>query len=143
METDSLHATHHRKVQDLPILRKRVTLDINLYEFDRVDPDCIITSFTETFENFLNRYSYMTERSVDLMTTIAIETSCESCARILKSMNIKTVDDLAYKKRHTYGTMIVDEETHRPVAILDGRDGVALKARIFFTGYPHFCVILL
>ena len=153
MESSSLHATHHRKVQDLPIYGKRVMLDINLYEFNCVNPKCSITSFTETFENFLNNYSYMTERLVDLMTTLALETSCESCARILKSMNIKTsgdtvirtlikryekqpepecgsaigVDDFAYKKRHTYGTIIVDEETHKTVAILDGRDGVTLK----------------
>ena len=65
-------------------------LDINLYEFNCVNPQCSVTSFTETFEDFLNNYSYMTERLVDLMTTLAIETSCESCARILKSMNIKT-----------------------------------------------------
>lgn len=31
------------------------------------------------------------------------------------------------KKRHTYGTIIVDEHTHIPVAILEGRDGAALK----------------
>lgn len=37
------------------------------------------------------------------------------------------VDDFAFKKRFTYGTIIVDEETHRPVAILDGRDGSSLK----------------
>ena len=95
----------------------------------------------------------MKERLVALMTTLALKTSCESCARILKSMNIKTsgdtvirtlikryekqseaecgsaigIDDFAYKKRHTYGTIIVDEETHKPVAVLDGRDGVTLK----------------
>ena len=95
----------------------------------------------------------MTERLIDLMTTLAIETSCESCARILKSMNVKTsgdtvirtlikryekqpaaecgsvigVDDFSYKKRHTYGTVIVDEETHRPIAVLEGRDDLALK----------------
>lgn len=151
--TSSVHATHHRKVQDLPILGKRVMLDINLYEFNCNNPECMITSFTETFENFLNNYGYMTERLVDLMTKIAIETSCESCARILQSMNIKTsgdtvirtlikryekqpaiecgsaigVDDFAYKKRHTYGTIIVDEKTHKPVAILEGRDGITLK----------------
>ena len=33
------------------------------------------------------------------------------------------MDDFAFKKRHTYGTIIVDEATHKPVAILDGRDG--------------------
>jgi len=151
--TSRVHATHHRKVQDLPILGKRVMLDINLYEFNCNNSECMITSFTETFENFLNNYSYMTERLVDLMTKIAIETSCESCARILQSMNIKTsgdtvirtlikryekqpamecgsaigVDDFAYKKRHTYGTIIVDEKTHKPVAVLEGRDGITLK----------------
>ena len=152
-ESSSMHATHHRKVQDLPIYGKRVILDIDLYEFNCVNPECSIISFTETFENFLNNYSHMTERLADLMTTLALETSCEGCARILKSMNIKTsgdtvirtlikryekqaepecgsaigVDDFSYKKRHTYGTIIVDEETHKPVAVLDGRDGAALK----------------
>lgn len=34
------------------------------------------------------------------------------------------IDDLAYKKRHTYGTIIVDEETHNPITLLDGKDGI-------------------
>ena len=91
--TSKLHATHHRKVQDLPIYGKRTMLDINLYEFDCLNPDCSVTSFTETFDGFLNSYSTMTERLVDLMITLALETSCEGCARILKSMNIKTSGD--------------------------------------------------
>ena len=37
------------------------------------------------------------------------------------------VDDFAFKKRHTYGTIIVDEDSHMPVAVLEGRDGSALK----------------
>ena len=41
--------------------------------------------------------------------------------------NIVGVDDFAFKKRHTYGTIIVDQSTHKPVAILDGRDGNSLK----------------
>lgn len=153
LPSSSLHATHHRKVQDLPILGKRVMLDINIYEYNCTNADCVVQSFTETFDNFLNNYSYMTERLVDLMTMLAIETSCESCSRILKSMNIKAsgdtvirtlikryekqqpmecgsaigVDDFAYKKRKTYGTIIVDEEKHMPIAILEGRDGSTLK----------------
>ena len=37
------------------------------------------------------------------------------------------MDDVSFKKRHTYGTIIVDEETHQPIASLDGRDGSELK----------------
>lgn len=128
-------------------------LDINLYEFDCTNPECSVTFFTETFEEFLNNYSTMTERLVVLMITLALETSCEGCARILNSMNVKIsgdtvirtlikryetqespicgsfvgIDDFAYKKRHTYGTVIVDGETHQPIAVLDGRNGETLK----------------
>lgn len=31
-----------------------------------------------------------------------------------------------YKKRHTYGTIIVNEKTHEPVRLLDGRNGDTL-----------------
>ena len=37
------------------------------------------------------------------------------------------VDDFAYKKRHTYGTIIVNEENHEPIALLDGRNGDTTK----------------
>jgi len=37
------------------------------------------------------------------------------------------VDDFAFKKRHRYGTIIVDEATHKTVAILEGRNAKTLK----------------
>lgn len=148
-----LHSTHHRKVQDLPIMGKRVFLDIRVHDFQCLDRECKTGSFSETFHGFLNHYSRMTERLVDLSTTLALETSCEASARILQSMNIKIsgdtiirtlmkryaaqpalmcgshigVDDFAFKKRHTYGTIIVDEDSHIPVAVLEGRNGQTLK----------------
>lgn len=48
------------------------------------------------------------------------------------AMNIDTssstigIDDFSFKKRHNYGTSIVDERTHNTIAILDGRDGKSL-----------------
>lgn len=44
----------------------------------------------------------------------------------VKCGNVIEVDDFALK-RHTYGTIIVDEAIHTPVAILDGRNGSAFK----------------
>jgi len=147
------HGTYVRKVQDLPMMRKAVTLQIKAYEYNCEDPDCEVVSFAETIDGFLNHYSRKTERLTDLICTIALETSCEGCSRICKAMNITIspdsvirllirryetqpeqvcsstigVDDFAFAKRKTYGTIIVDEETHKPVAVLEGRDKDTLK----------------
>lgn len=152
-ELDKLHATHHRMVQDLPILGKHVFLDIKVHDFQCKNENCEIGAFSETFNRFLNHYSRMTERLVDFVTILALETSCEASARIMQAMNVKIsgdtvirmllkryraqstiscgshigVDDFAFKKRHTYGTIIVDEDSHMPVAVLEGRDGTGLK----------------
>src|SRR5665648_189245 len=45
----------------------------------------------------------------------------------LKCGDFIGVDDWAYRKGHTYGTIICDGNTHKPIALLDGRDGSALK----------------
>lgn len=147
------HGTYSRKIQDLPILGKTTWLMVNAYEYQCDNPECDTSTFAESSEGFLNYYSRMTERCEDLVCTLALETSCEGCARICRNMNLKTsgdsiirllikrfsmqpqavcgetigVDDFAFKKRNTYGTVIVDEKTHKPIAILQGRDGNTLK----------------
>ena len=147
------HGTHRRKVQDLPILGKRVVLDMQIFDYQCTSSSCGSFAATETFDGFLSYNSRMTARLEELICSLATETSCEACARIANSMNIKIsgdtvirllikkysqqptpkcgsvigVDDFAFKKRHTYGTIVVDEATHKPVAVLDGRDGKSLK----------------
>lgn len=152
--TDKYHGTYIRKVQDLPILGKKVMLDIKAYEYECENPECLLTSFAENFDGFLNSYSRMTERLADFICTLALETSCEGCAKICRATGIQVsgdtvirlllkryesqpssivgdvigIDDFAYKKRHHYGTIIVNEETHEPVTLLEGRDGETLRA---------------
>ena len=152
--SEKYHGTYSRKVQDLPILGKSVLLDIRAHEYECTNSECDVTTISESFDGFLNTYSRMTERCADFICTLALETSCEGCARICKTLGIKTsgdtvirlllkryellpepkvgavigIDDFAYKKRHTYGTVIVNEETHDPITLLDGRDGDSLRA---------------
>jgi transposase len=147
------HGTYERKVQDLPILGKNVQLLINIREYQCTNEECEVTTVAESYNGFLNTYSRMTERCADFICTLALETSCEGSARICNAMSIKIsgdtiirlltrrfelqeepvcgevigVDDFAFKKRHKYGTVIVDEATHKTVAVLDGRDGNTLK----------------
>ena len=37
------------------------------------------------------------------------------------------IDDFAFAKHKNYGTIIVDEATHEPIAVLEGRDKETLK----------------
>ena len=152
-ETDRYHGTYVRKVQDLPILGKRTNLHISAHEYQCLNPECPVSTVVETYDGFLNYYSRMTERCAMLISVIAMETSCEGCSRICKAMGIKIsgdsvirllvrrfeqqeaslcpdvigIDDFAFRKRSSYGTVIVDGETHKPIDILDGRDGETLR----------------
>ena len=147
------HGSHHRTVQDLPILGKQVVLDCQIFDYKCTCGDNGEFSPTETFDGFLSYNSRMTDRLEDFLCTLAIETSCNACARIMRATNVKVsrdtiirllikryssqpksvcgsiigIDDFAFKKRFSYGTIIVDEATHKPVAVLEGRDGKSLK----------------
>lgn len=91
--TDTYHGTYNRKVQDLPILGKNVQLEICSHEYACMNANCETTTFAETFHGFLNAYSRMTERCADFICTLALETSCEGCARICRKLGIKTSGD--------------------------------------------------
>lgn len=77
----------------MPVFGKRTFLELSLYEFDYNNEECSGISITENFDGFLNAYCRMTERLSDLITELALETSCEGTARILNAMNIKTSGD--------------------------------------------------
>ena len=92
------HGTYERKVQDLPVLGKTTWLLINAYEYQCDNPDCEVTTFSETVNGFLSYYSRMTERCADFICTLAMETSCEGCSRICKAMNLKVSGDTVIRR---------------------------------------------
>ena len=95
--TDKYHGTYIRKVQDLPILGKMTQLEICSHEYECMNDGCEATTFAETFDGFLNTYSRMTERCADFICTLAMESSCEGCARICKALGIKIQWGYCYK----------------------------------------------
>ena len=82
--SQSCHGTYVRKVQDLPMMGKAVTLQIKAYEYNCEALDCETVSFPETIDGFLDHYSRKAKRLADLICVIALETSCEGCSRIYR-----------------------------------------------------------
>lgn len=146
------HATYVRNVQDLPILGKRVILKITAYDYFCQNEACDTRTFAEDYEGFVGRSGRMTERLEYFIRMLALETNCEGAAAICKEMGIQVsgdtiirmlrkmsdtsispsgdtigVDDFAYRKGHTYCTVICDGATHKPIEIVDGRDGAGLR----------------
>ena len=137
----------------MPILGKNVQLEIHSHEYKCINDDCMVNTFSETFNGFLNNYSRMTERCADFICTLALETSCEGAARVCKYLGIKIsgdtiirllkkrftqmeieptgdcigIDDFSIKKGNPYCTIICNTDTHTPITVLDGRDGSSLK----------------
>ncbi len=146
------HSTYVRSIQDLPILGKQTRLKITAYRYYCENDKCEQKVFAEELGGFAGSYRRMTERLEALVSAVALNTSCEGASMICKQMGIAIsgdtlikillrnaekvtpvcvslvgVDDWAYRKGHTYGTIICDGATHKPVALVDGRDGRELK----------------
>jgi len=151
-ECNEYHSTYRRKIQDLPILGKTVYIHLTAYRYYCRNSGCEQDVFCETVNGFFGFYKRMTGRLEDFVIALALNTSCEGASRVSELLGInisgdtlirmiiqrasklepvKTdmigVDDWAYKKGSTYGTIIVDGRTHKPIDLLDGRDGAKLK----------------
>lgn len=162
--TKSYHSTYKRRIQDLPILGRSVYLNVTAYRYNCDNSSCDQKVFAEELSGFTGKYRRMTSRLEDFIIMLALNTSYEGTARICKQMNINIsgdtvikillrnaqfinpecgefigIDDWAYKKGHTYGTLICDGASHKPIALLDGRDGSTLKE--WLTNNQHIKII--
>lgn len=146
------HGTYTRRVQDLPILGMNTSVIITAHEFACQNDKCDTKTIVERFDNFLGYYGRFTERCEDFITTLALETSCEGASRICEHLGIQIsgdtiirllkkrftqmemepasscigIDDFSTKKGNTYCTIVCNADSHKPIAVLEGRDGTTL-----------------
>lgn len=111
VESFHKHGTYERKVQDLPVLGKRTYLLVNAFEYQCDNPECDVTTFAESIDGFLCHFGRMTGRLADFVCDLALETSCESCAKILQKINVRISGDTV-------------------IRLLNRRYGASLKGRL-------------
>jgi len=146
-----IHSSYVRVLRDLPASTHCVTINLTVRKFFCKNPKCERKIFTEQPGSEIKAYSRMTNRTRVTLQNIFLEVSARkgsyiaklislpvspsTALRIVDSLPIPSkvkvtvlgIDDWAYRKGLSYGTILVNIETGEVIDLLTGRDGVSLK----------------
>ena len=148
--SSSVHSTYIRYIQDTPIRNKQTWLHISVHKFDCLNPQCKSIVFTEeipfaghqqvrTYELTIMALEIArnlgNETTSQVVSSLGIKMSNDTLTRIYEELEFKDdpfveeigIDDVSNRKGQTYFTVIYELNTHRLLALLEGRDGEPLK----------------
>jgi transposase len=152
-----VHSRYSRSVSDLPWHGLSVALEVRARRFFCDEPSCERRIFCERLPEVAAR-ARKTDRLEEVLLTIALELGGRAGARLALELGIVAardtllkrikaaslpevgkvrvlgVDDFAFKKGSTYGTILVDLELHKVVDLLPERSQESLVA--WFEKHP-------
>src|SRR6266568_1804475 len=147
-----IHSCYQRMVADLPCVGRNVILALTLRKFVCGTSTCPRKIFTERLPGLVESYARMTSRLIALLQAIALVAGGQKGTRLADRFAIATapstllrhlmqlpapltravrvlgVDDFAWKKRFTYGTILVDLERRKIIDVLADRESATVEA---------------
>jgi transposase len=141
--SERVHGHYGRTVADLPCVGRRVIFALTVRKFVCGTPTCPRQIFTERLADLVQSYARMTNRLREALVALGLATSAQVSERLAPSLGMKVsaptllrrlravacppptsvrilgVDDWAWKKGQTYGTILVDLEKRCPIELLD------------------------
>jgi transposase len=145
-----VHSAYVRSPADLPCCGTPLRLEIHARRFHCDQPDCSCRIFTERLPGVVAPYSRRTTRLADTFDALAYALGGEAGARLAATLGmgispdallqllsarpaptevtprVLGVDDWAMRKRHTYGTILVDLERACVIDLLPDRRAESL-----------------
>lgn len=143
-----VHRKYWRRVEDLPCIGRRVTLELLVRRFRCENPDCHRITFSETLSGIAARSQRKSERLHRVVWHLGIALGGLPAARLAKQLNVAIsgqsilrhlrrtaehtvsqcglrvigIDDFAFRRGYRYGTIVVDHFTRRPIELFADRD---------------------
>lgn len=150
--THRIHSHYERTLAELPWADYCITLQLNVRKFFCINILCKRRIFTERLAGVAAPWARRTTRLAERLTSIGLALGGAAGVRLGRRLGMATsrntllqlisklplppivtpqtlgVDDFSFRKRETYGTILVDLEQSRPIAILGDRETETLAA---------------
>lgn len=153
LKADRMHSSYRRTLNDLPIANRMVQLLLTVHRFRCLNGKCLRKTFVEPLTGLALKYAQHTQRFTSACIAVGLALggeagqrmadnlhlalSADTLLRILRQTPIERkgkfshvigLDDWAFKRSASYGTLIVDLEQHRPIEVLSDRTAESVAA---------------
>jgi transposase len=161
--SSSVHSRYQRHLTDLPWGTRPVHLQLTVRKFVCQNPTCPRRIFTERVPELVAPSARKTQRLVASLQALGVALGGQAGARLAHLLGLPArrdtllrlvrrlplpgvaplraigVDDGAHRKRQRYGTIVVDLERRRPLALLHDREAETLAA--WLRAHPSVTII--
>lgn len=151
VKSERVHSYYTRRPNDLPICGWRVQLLLHVRRWRCLTTTCVRRTFSEPLPDLLAPAAHRTSRLRTALQHLALALGGEAGARqsqrqampaspatLLRltrqialpepsTPRVLAVDDFAFRKRRSYGTLLVNGDDHHPADLLPERSATALS----------------